>query len=807
MKNEKLWILGLLFSILINGNLIANDIEKYDLFPLPNNLKPNVKFWIQVYSKYTTDQVIIHDSKNLDIIYEVIDLVDSTTTNDKSMSNKWKKIENVKDRFANILTSLASREIVPDALGSKERFVYELFKENKNPEIYSEAAKNIRAQGGLKDRFRDGLIRSGRYHQQIQSVFNKQNLPSELTALPHVESSFNNKAYSKLGAAGLWQFTHGTGRLFLTIDYTVDDRFHPEKATEAAAKLLKENYATLGTWPLAITAYNHGVNGMKRAVRLLGTTDFGIIAEKYSSRQFGFASSNFYAEFLAALHVSKNYKKYFGEITFEEPPKYSIVNIPNFIKISTILKQLNVSIDEISELNPSLRRSVLMSSRRLPKGFELKIPYREDINTEELFVHIPVSEQSDQQLKSTWYQVEKGDNLKKIARQFKTTVEELIALNADIDDSHKIYENQIIRLPGGEVEKTPKTSETKPTVLAEAKQKTEESKVDKKWYQVRPGDNLDMIASRHNLDVMNLMAINNIADKSQIYAGQLIKLFGEKEVELAYTEKPQSIDNVTKPKAKKLIEQTQKNDHWYQVRVGDNLQKIADQHGVLLADLIKINNIENKNQIRVGQTLIIPPAPEIAAAKIEKPVLAERQTTVITPSSLELPTPDLKKVEMKSNSDEPKKGSKIEKPLPLDQTAFSIPDKIYVLPDETLGHIADWLEIPTQKLRELNGLDFNQDIQLGQQIHIIYMNVREEEFHQKRMEYHQSIEEDFFNTYKVVGVQNHKLRRGENIWYLSNEVYEVPYWLLVKYNPNTNFDQLKMGDDLIIPIIVSIEES
>ena len=138
----------------------------------------------------------------------------------------------------------------------------------------------------------------------------KYNLPEELSVLPHVESSFQLRAYSSAGAAGIWQFTRGTGRLFMRVGYDVDERRDPILATYGAAKLLKKNYEVVGSWPLAITAYNHGLRGMQRAKKRHGTNIVKII-ENYRSRTFGFASRNFYPEFLAALHVVKNQNKWF----------------------------------------------------------------------------------------------------------------------------------------------------------------------------------------------------------------------------------------------------------------------------------------------------------------------------------------------------------------------------------------------------------------------------------------------------------------------------------------------------------------
>src|SRR2546430_3740825 len=112
-----------------------------------------------------------------------------------------------------------------------------------------------------------------------------------------------------------------TGRRFLRVDRAVDERLNIRTATLAAARLLRENYEKLGTWPLAITAYNHGANGMKQAVDTVGTTDFGVVVQRYRGPLFGFASQNFYAEFLAAIDLVKNYKQYFGDILFEALPR------------------------------------------------------------------------------------------------------------------------------------------------------------------------------------------------------------------------------------------------------------------------------------------------------------------------------------------------------------------------------------------------------------------------------------------------------------------------------------------------------
>ena len=179
--------------------------------------------------------------------------------------------------------------------------------------------ENIHTQRGIKERFRQGIIRSGRYVGAFQEILANEGIPEQLALLPLVESSFENRSLSKAGAAGIWQFTRGTGRLYLKVGRKLDERLEPAKATRAAARLLRDNYRALGSWPLAITAYNHGRAGMLRAQSEAGSELPSIIRD-YRGRLFGYASMNFYSEFLAAVEVYDNYEQYFGQLALDKPP-------------------------------------------------------------------------------------------------------------------------------------------------------------------------------------------------------------------------------------------------------------------------------------------------------------------------------------------------------------------------------------------------------------------------------------------------------------------------------------------------------
>jgi hypothetical protein len=191
----------------------------------------------------------------------------------------------------------------PEELGTEGGVVAQAWGCPCPPEVLRRAAENIRVQQGLREKVDEGLHRAGKLLPRIVAILRQHEVPAELAALPMVESTFNPAAYSKAGAAGLWQFIRSTGKQYSLISRKRDDRRDPVRATEAAAHLLRSNYEALGSWPLAIVAYNHGHAGIRAASTVVGSTAIEDIVARYNGPRFGFASKNFYAEFLAALDV------------------------------------------------------------------------------------------------------------------------------------------------------------------------------------------------------------------------------------------------------------------------------------------------------------------------------------------------------------------------------------------------------------------------------------------------------------------------------------------------------------------------
>jgi len=281
----------------------ASDVAKvqHPHFPEPVALTPSIAFWKQVYTEHGIGDFVLHDRDNLGVIYDVV-RVSEKTSQARAEQLAKPDIERVRGEYRDMLIRLAEGA-TPDELGAGGRKVAEMWGCPCAPDSLRRAAENIRVQQGLREKVDEGLRRARGLMPQIVGILRRHDVPPELAALPLVESTFNPAARSKAGAVGLWQFIKSTGKRYLTITRKRDDRRDPIRATEAAAHLLKNNYNTLGSWPLAIVAYNHGHAGIQAASEAVGSKAIEDIVARYNGPRFGFASKNFYAEFLAALDV------------------------------------------------------------------------------------------------------------------------------------------------------------------------------------------------------------------------------------------------------------------------------------------------------------------------------------------------------------------------------------------------------------------------------------------------------------------------------------------------------------------------
>jgi membrane-bound lytic murein transglycosylase D len=201
-------ILVTLFTLgVLAGSVSA--MSSSDPFPVHASMRPNVEFWKKIYAEYPSTQGVLHDSNNLNIIYEVIELKPHGPGSSRANSERIKR---AKAHYLAMLDKFARGEA---PASEDERRIYGMFGPNPKRHEFRQARDDIRCQTGQKDRFLAGVKRSGKYLERIKDIFRSEGLPEDLAYLPHVESSYNYEAYSKFGAAGIWQFTRSTGQRFM----------------------------------------------------------------------------------------------------------------------------------------------------------------------------------------------------------------------------------------------------------------------------------------------------------------------------------------------------------------------------------------------------------------------------------------------------------------------------------------------------------------------------------------------------------------------------------------------------------------
>jgi membrane-bound lytic murein transglycosylase D len=351
-----------------------------EAFAIPKGLEKQVSFWTDIYSKYTTEQGVIHDTENLEIIYAEIDfkdIVNDASLSPRQKSKQKKKMVNAKKKeILEILKKLAKVDS-PEGLTEAEKNVWQMFANVNEPDKFKEAmAKSrLRFQLGQKDRMQSAIFFSGRYLENMEQIFKQAGLPIELTRLVFVESSFNVLARSKVGASGLWQIMRYTARPYHMVSKGVDLRNQPMAATRLASRLLEDNYHLLKDWPLAITGWNHGPTGVRKMTEKYKTREIvELIQNVRSRRRFGFASRNFFACFLAALEVERNAPKYFPKIAWSDPLDAEEIKLPIAVKYQDLLTWFDGNDERAQVFNPHVNRSTRRVSVTIPAKTVISLP-------------------------------------------------------------------------------------------------------------------------------------------------------------------------------------------------------------------------------------------------------------------------------------------------------------------------------------------------------------------------------------------------------------------------------------------------
>ena len=705
-------------------------------FPRPPEIEPAVRFWTKTFADVSTDAGLIHDRHNLGVIYETIQL-----RSDRRRARK-RQVRARKAHYREILRNIARKD--RSQLNAEEQRVLALWPEGvSDARLRRAASHGLRFQLGQADKFRAGLVRSGAWEPHIRDTLEDMGLPEELAALPHVESSFNPRAYSRVGAAGIWQFTRSTGRRYMRIDHVVDERMDPFAASIAAAQLLQHNHSVTNNWALAITAYNHGLAGIRRAVRQVGSDNIADLIEHYSSRTWGFASRNFYPSFLAAVEVDFHAEKYFGRLQRDEPLTTETVELPFYTPIDAVVAAVEVERDQLRRLNRALRDPVWSGKKRVPRGYSLRVPVGPDRpSAKQLVARIDSDQRYYAQIPDRYHRVRPGEALSTIAARYNVSTREIVALN-NLRSRHYIRAGQNLRLP----------------VDGQSQQR---SLAGAKYYEVNPGDTLSGIAKRVGLSASSLAAANDLGNKHRIYPGQRLRVDGEsvsdaeRTVALADTGDSETASDAA---SASMIEDTEPASEASATQATDESTTggAAETSETDGADEAKEAS-EVDGQVAISSE---DAAEEIAVGDASQALTADPADYSVT----------------------------------ADGT-------IEVQAAETLGHYAEWLDLRASQLRRINGMRYGKPVIVGKRLKLDFSHVTPEQFQQRRESYHQELQARFFEQFRIEGTETTLVKTGDSLWTLAHQANNVPVWLLRQYNPDLDFDDLHPGMPVTLPKVV-----
>ncbi len=725
--------------------------------PKPPGLERDVQFWVRVYTEINTNSGFIHDDRNLAVVYETLKFSTSTAPRERQ-----KVVDDARDRYVAALRRIASNSGGP--LSADDQRIKDMWGTEGTPGHLLDATNSIRFQLGQADRFLEGLVRAGAWESHIAEVFANKGLPHELSVLPHVESSFNPAAYSKVGAAGLWQFMRSTGRRYMRIDNSVDDRMDPFRSTEAAAQLLAYNYRVLGTWPLALTAYNHGAAGMRRAKDAMGTDDIERIVRSYKSPSFGFASRNFYVSFLAALEIDTNPEKYFGGFKPLPELKFREVAVPSYVPMSALQRALKLDTEELRTLNPALRPLVWSGQRHVPKGYRLRLPSGGETWTTELIAQrLAPSEQYANQPEERRHRIRSGETLASVAARYGTTTDALAELNGMRRTAKLRAGRSLLVPPGQAITVAAAQAAPQPPKVEPAPAEAGTANV----YVVRRGDSVEEIAKKTGLSQVELLKINQLKNPNYIYEGQKLQLAaaasGSATPPTVAAAPPATAPRPTPIPAKPAITPTKPIV----------VASAPTPAGGVPADEAQRESEEDAE----------------AVANVGKPAARAEPVSAAQAEALG-----------------PALGPAIETPQTADPIDYSVgkDDTIVVVAEETLGHYADWLGITAQQLRKVNNMKFGRPVLIGRKLKLDFSKIKPEAFEQTRREYHRTLQASYFAAHRILGTEVYIVRRGDSLWTVTQRYARLPMWLLQQYNPDVDFSEMRAGTEIVVPKVEEV---
>ncbi len=270
------------------------------------------------------------------------------------------------------------------------------------------------------------------YEETFVNALIKYNVPIELKYLPIVESALKPKAYSRAGAAGMWQFIYSTGRKYnLKVNSLVDDRYDIARETEAAAHHLRDLYDMFGDWSLAISAYNCGPGNITKAIsRSGGKTSFWEIYPYLPRETRGYLPA-----FIAVNYAMEFYREHgICPVAVSVSQLTDTLVITQNLHFDQIIHFSGIDRSELAALNPQYLTDVIPGAHRecvltVPQQYIRPLVEAGDslysYNRDKLFTKARlgyIDDDMNSRITYVSHKIREGETLGTIARKYHTSV-------------------------------------------------------------------------------------------------------------------------------------------------------------------------------------------------------------------------------------------------------------------------------------------------------------------------------------------------------------------------------------------------
>lgn len=453
------------------------------------------------------------------------------------------------------------------------------------------------------------LQRAGRWFPLMRKIAREEGVPEEIIYLSIIESGLDPNAISSAKAVGLWQFIKTTGEMYdLNVNYWVDERRDPEKATRAAMRHLKDLYDEFGNWHLALAAYNCGMGGVRRTIARSGKTkpDYWEIRDYLPRETRGYVPI-----YIAAAKIFMNPTEHgFTDIAFEEPYTYETVTVSESVDLVVAARCAGSTEEELRKLNPELVQGCIPPNTQ---NYTLKLP----VGTKDVFAYNFANLADSEKRSWVFHKVKRGETLTEIAEEYGTSVALIADANNLSGRKKRLRTGTSLRIPlggGASEENEAVAAETKSNEKAPRQQTATASTSpapastptgDKKiLHQVRRNETLHSIANRYGVRITDLRNWNDIpydSDHIQLNTSLVVYLGKDNTTSVAAADKEEPVKRQTPS----IVN--------HKVRRGETVATIADDYGVTIADIRKHNRLNRRGTIKIGQTLRVPAGDKTSA--------------------------------------------------------------------------------------------------------------------------------------------------------------------------------------------------